>query len=304
MSLTPQRLGFVEAVRRLARGRGGIAAVGGEGPEPLRFSASLGLGFASADLVGIERGKDGTPHLITAFLALAGSSGVLPASYAERLRRDGDAPQPAAEFVDLLHHRLLALACRAALKHAPWLGDSVTWWRRAAALIGLEPEHGLEPRIARCAGLLSLRVVSAQAMQQLLQRHLDLPSCRITPLAGGWRATAPAWRARLGRTGPALRRGGRLGRRRSDPANALGLAIGPLSRERAAALAPGGSEHAAFTTLVRRMDRNGHDHRVALLTTGSEIAVARLGCGDAVGRGRRLGGRAQAAYAQRFTITT
>lgn len=249
------RFDFFQAVRLLALRRSG--AVGRRGVaarrEPVRFRASVDMGFPPADVVRVERPRhEGEPpELTAAFLGLAGAMGPLPRPFAQQVQDRARAGDTAwRDFLDVFHHRLLALLYR--VRQARRVGlelgrpetHEVAGYLRA--LLGLEGEavrrcFGRSDRwLLRYAGLLSRRPCSLVALETLLSDFFGT-RVRGQPLRGAWQPVDEELWTRLGPTGrnQRLGQGALLGTRFWNPKAGLTLVLGPLRWSRFLGLLPG-----------------------------------------------------------------
>lgn len=250
------RFDFFQAVRLLALRRSGT---------PVRFRASVDMGFPPADVVRVERPRhEGEPpELTAAFLGLAGALGPLPRPFAQQVvdrARAGDTAQ--RDFLDTFHHRLLALLYRVrqARRVGLELGRPETHEvaRYLRALLGLEGEAmrrclGRSDRwLLRYAGLLSRRPCSLVALEALLSDFFGV-QVRSQPLRGAWRSVDEELWTRLGPTGrnQRLGQGALLGTRFWNPKAGIRLVLGPLRWSRFLGLLPGRRGFTALRALTR-----------------------------------------------------
>jgi type VI secretion system protein ImpH len=261
------RFDFFQVVRLLALrrsrevGRRGVAAEW----EPVRFRASVDMGFPPTEVVRVERPRhEGEPpELTVAFLGLAGALGPLPRPFAQQVAdraRVGDTAQ--RDFLDIFHHRLLALLYR--VRQARRVGlelgrpetHEVAGYLRA--LLGLEGEAirrclGRSDRwLLRYAGLLARRPCSLVALETLLSDFFGV-RVRGRPLRGAWQAVDEELWTRLGPTGSNQRlgQGAMLGTRFWDPKAGLTLVLGPLGWRHFLRLLPGRRGFTALHALTR-----------------------------------------------------
>ncbi|MDA3960415.1 MAG: type VI secretion system baseplate subunit TssG [Planctomycetota bacterium] len=301
---------FVSAVRILLAATAGeeVGATGRPSEERLRFSASSRLSFASADLQSVERethAQHGERFRITSrFLSLLGSSSVLPASFTERLCRDDDDGADARGFVDLLHHRIHALAFRVFTRSRPFEDREHPLFARAAALVGLQAGHPFAPRIGELGGLLGGYARSSSGLEQVIRAYFGGIACTIMPLLAHALALPESLRTRLGRHAHQLRGGAVLGRRRREPRRAFALQIGPMPVDRAASFLPDGGDYPALCALIEHFNRDALHCEVIVAMAGDSMPCARLDRSTRLARRTRLGGRPAPSYDARFVLTT
>ena len=113
--------------------------------EPVRLGQDPDLSFAPAPLASFELGQDGAPpRLQVRLFGLLGPNGPLPlhlTEYArERLRHAGD--PTLSRFLDLFHHRFLALFYRAWAQAQPHVNRDRPNDDRFAVYVGAFVGHG------------------------------------------------------------------------------------------------------------------------------------------------------------------
>ena len=115
--------------------------------EPVRLGQDPDLAFAPAPLASLEFGKDGAPpRLQVRLFGLLGPNGPLPIHLTEyarhRLRHAGD--PTLCRFLDLFHHRFIALLYRAWAQAQPHVNrdraDEDHFVTYIGAFIGIAPE--------------------------------------------------------------------------------------------------------------------------------------------------------------------
>ncbi|HEY2024216.1 type VI secretion system baseplate subunit TssG [Paraburkholderia sp.] len=234
--------------------------------------------------------------LSTAALTLAGANGPLPMPFTELVleacaRRDF----ATADLLDIFNHRFLSFLYRSRKKHAPGLN-----WRspHASALatcldtlshLGLRgAQRGPhdERLWIRHAGLLSAAPRSMTGLLALLSDRLRI-TVRGAQFVGGWREIDAGDSLRLARVGSrAPRLGGQsvLGRRAWDQAAGIRIEFADLSRERFAALLPGGRDHALAHWLIRCYLQQDFDVEFVL-----KLAPQPVSCALGGSRAARLG---------------
>jgi type VI secretion system protein ImpH len=233
--------------------------------EPLRFGQSVSMAFAPASIAALQRG-DGTraPRLVQHFFGLLGPNGPLPlhlTDYTRERLTHGDATL--ARFLDVFHHRMLALFYRAWAQARPTAsldrpGDD-RYADFVGSLIGIG-RPGLRRRDAAGdrvklfhAGLLARQVRNADGLQALLAGFFRLP-VRIEQFVGHWMHLPESDRTRLGRSGPGARLGiGTVaGARVWDRQHKFRIHLGPLRLPQYEGFLPGGSALARLLALVRQ----------------------------------------------------
>ncbi len=243
--------------------------------------------------------------LSTPVLTLAGANGPLPMPFTElvlegRAQRDS----ATADLLDIFNHRFLSFLYRSRKKHAPGLNwrsphasalaaclDALSNLGLRGALRGPHDEH----LWLRHAGLLSAAPRSMTGLLALLSDRLGMP-VRGVQFVGGWREIDKTDSLRLTRVGSrAPRLGGQsmLGRRAWDQAAGIRIEFADLSRERFAALLPGGPDHALAQWLIHCYVQQDFDVEFVL-----KLAPQRVTCALGGLNAARLGWTSWVAGAQ------
>lgn len=289
----PYRFDFFQAVRVLEMMRP-AAAPAGEGSRPadeaVRFRATPALRFAPSDVTAVAESADGgPPEMTVAFLGLAGAGGPLPRPFSEWVLRQARAGDTGPrDFLDLFHHRLIALMYRArarlrvSLSRVP--ADETAPGRWLFALMGLGTP-GLRDRqpvpdraLLGYAALFAGEVRSAMGLEVVVGSHFGVRAC-VVPFTGGWIAIEPDDWTRIGATGQnrALGMDAVLGRRAWDPHASFEVELGPLSLGEYVRFLPDGDGWAALCALVRLWSSAGPAFTVRLRLRAEEVPPARLG---------------------------
>ncbi len=192
--------------------------------EPVRLGQAPDLSFAPTAIAAFDAGGDRTrPRLTVYFGGLFGPNGPLPlhlTEYArERLRNAGD--PTFCRFLDLFHHRFLALLYRAWAQAQPHVSrdrpeaDPVAGF--VASFIGVAPasfrhRDGL-PDSAKLfhVSTLARHVRNADGLAAILGQFFDVP-VRIEEFVGHWLTLQRRDRTSLGRSGAVLGAEAVLGR--------------------------------------------------------------------------------------------
>ncbi|MDQ6640852.1 MAG: type VI secretion system baseplate subunit TssG [Pseudomonadota bacterium] len=176
--------------------------------EALRLGQDGELAFAPAALESFDAGARPAPRLGVRFLGLLGPQGPMPLHFTEyvreRLRFRGDATL--ARFLDIFHHRLLALFYRAWAQAQPTVHHDRPGDDRFGAWLGAG--YGAEsgnaaarsvPETARLfqAGLLGARSRHPEGLSKLLRQYFHVP-VRIEQHVANWMTLASEDRSKLG----------------------------------------------------------------------------------------------------------
>jgi type VI secretion system protein ImpH len=299
----------------------------GEALRPLQEHIRLGqdpdLSFAPAPLASFDPGSGGRPpRLQVRLFGLFGPNGPLPlhvTDYArERLLNAGD--PTLCRFLDLFHHRFLALFYRAWAQAQPHVNYDRPGSDRFAAYIGAF--IGLSPQAFRRrdslpdaakffhVGALVRQVRNTEGLADIIRHFFRVPA-EVQPFVGHWMALGPRERTYLARPGATLGAGAVLGRTVWDHQHKFRVRIGPLTlaqyerflpvRRRAGRESPAANspqDRAGRTPLeqlvdwVRLYSCMELDWDVRLCLAGGEVPSLKLGVGGRLGWTTWLGRRA------------
>lgn len=305
-----RRAGFYPLVLLLDR------LAGGGGDEAIRFRHDPALAFSAADVVRVtpREGAEGDPTgwtVVTTFLGLTGGVTPLPHYLAEEVAQEDPEAGRLRDFLDLFHHRLLALFFRARLQydpvHAHRSDHADAWTARLLALAGIDQAAGegsavLPPH--RLLRLLPLLVEPgptahglAAALADLLEEELgeDGGEVRVAvePFAGAWARLADDEVTRLGRHRSRLGQDALLGQRVWDAAGRFLVRIGPLEATQYQRFVHGGLT-GRVEQLVDALVTEPLEREIQLLL--AENAAPALALGRArLGRDAWLGGQRRAS---------
>lgn len=293
----PAAFEFFQAVRLLERLHPEMDRVGlGSDPadEAVRFGASTAMPFPASEIETVELAEDGQPRMTVNFMGLTGPSGVMPYEYtllvAERKRARDNAP---AAFLDVFHHRVIALFYRAWRKYRFGVdreqGDEDRLAGRILDLVGmgLEPERAASvipaDTLAFYAGLLGLQPRGAAGLETLLEDVFEVP-VHVEQFAGGWYPLpARDWCAVGDEPGPSnqLGAGAVVGDEVWDPQGRVRVCVGPIDRERFDEFLPGGPAHERLRALTRFYGHDQYEFEVQLVLDADDVPGLRLGVEDA-----------------------
>ncbi len=273
--------------------------------EAVRLGQDAELSFAPAALESFAVDARPAPRLGVLFLGLLGPQGPMPLHFTEyvrdRLRFRGDATL--ARFLDIFHHRLLALFYRAWAQAQPTVhhdrpGEDRfgVWLGASFGAQGPQTATRALPDNARLfqAGLLGARSRHPEGLVKLLKQYFRVP-VRIEPHVLQWLVLAREDRSRLGfsRSRPERSAGGApapqlgvsatSGSKWRDRQYKFRIALGPLTLARYHEFLPGGSAWARLREWVQHYA--GLDLRwdVELTLRADQVPEPRLG------RASRLG---------------
>lgn len=276
--------------------------------EPIRLSQEPALSFAPASISAFKPANAKTPpRLQVRFFGLLGPNGPLPLHLTEHAhQRQLHQDDPTfARFLDLIHHRFIALFYRAWAQAQPTVSldrpHSDRFSSYVGSLIGIgQPalqRRDAVPDTAKLfhAGMLSRQVCNAEGLQTILASYFALPVA-VDQYVGHWMTLRDQDHARLGQ----VTLGGNtvLGRKVWDRQSKFRLQIGPMSLERYQGFLPSGAG-----LLIRLRDWvRLYTHRelewdVRLLLQHDEVPAAQLGGGCRLGWTSWLGKRTSTAAA-------
>jgi type VI secretion system protein ImpH len=298
LEATPYRYDFYQTLRRLEclyadKPRWGRALRPVD--EPIRLGQDPDLSFAPAPLASFDGGQNGrTPRLQVRLFGLLGPNGPLPLHITEfvreRLRHAGD--PTLSRFLDLLHHRFLALFYRAWAQAQPHVNRDRPDDDRFAAYLGSffgvsqKAFRGRDavPDLAKFfhVGALIRHVRNAEGLGAILQHFFRVP-VQIQQFVGHWMSLGPGERTYLNRDGATLGSGAVLGRRVWDRQHKFRVRLGPLTLTQYESFLPAGQELKKLVDWVRLYLCFELDWDVHLLLKKQEVPPLMLG------RGMRLG---------------
>jgi type VI secretion system protein ImpH len=239
----PYRYDFYQTLRRLEclhaeKPRWGTALRPVD--EPVRLGQDPDVSFAPAPLASLEFGRDGAPpRLQVRLFGLLGPNGPLPIHITEyvrhRLRHAGD--PTLSRFLDLFHHRFMALFYRAWAQAQPHVNRDRPKQDRyivyIGSFVGVAPatlqHRDSVPDLARLfhAGALVRQVRNAAGLAAIIRQFFRVPA-RIEEFVGHWLALGPRERTYLRRDGAALGVSAVAGARVWDHQGKFRIHLGPL----------------------------------------------------------------------------
>ena len=240
----PYRYDFYQTLRRLEclygdKPRWGAALRPVD--EPLRLGQDPDVAFAPAPLASFEFGKDGgPPRLQVRLFGLLGPNGPMPIHITEyarhRLRHAGD--PTLSRFLDLFHHRFIALFYRAWAQAQPHVNrdrpENDRFQIYIGSFMGLAPsslrQRDTVPDLARLfhAGTLARHVRNADGLASIIRHFFRVPAA-IEEFVGHWLKLATSERTYLRRDGGALGAGAVAGSRVWDHQSKFRIHLGPLT---------------------------------------------------------------------------
>lgn len=266
----PYRYDFYQTLRRLEclydhKPRWGTALRPVD--EPVRLGQDPDLSFAPSPLASLEYGKDGAPaRLQVRLFGLLGPNGPLPIHLTEyvrhRLRHSND--PTLSRFLDLFHHRFLALLYRAWAQAQPHVNRDRAgedrFFTYVGAFIGTAPtslrERDTVPDLARLfhVGTLVRQVRDADGLASIIRQFFRVPA-RLEEFVGHWLHLAIRDRTYLGPDSKTLGMSAVLGARVWDHQSKFRIHLGPLTFEQYESFLPSdrsasGHRHTPLRQLV------------------------------------------------------
>jgi type VI secretion system protein ImpH len=244
VSREPYRYDFYQTLRRLeclypTRPRWGTALRPID--EPVRLGQEPELAFAPAPHPSLDLGREGAPpRLHVRLFGLLGPNGPMPIHITEyvrhRLRHAND--PTLSRFLDLLHHRFIALFYRAWAQAQPHVNRDRAGQDRykvyVGAFVGVAPsalrERDSVLDVAKLfhAGTLVRQVRNAEGLAAILRQFFGVPA-RVEEFVGHWMRLAKPDYTRLGRRGAGLGEGAVAGARVWDHQSKFRVHLGPLT---------------------------------------------------------------------------
>jgi len=284
--------------------------------EILRFRAEISFGFPSAEISRasfIESDTDessGVFELETTFMALAGTSGVLPHHYTQRiLDRERRNDYALRRFLDSFHHRIVSLFYRAWEKHRfpfaweksqfdPAQNSEDLFTQAIYSFVGLGTDT-LNPtrRVSSVirdrlqipdetflyyAGLFSHTPRNSISLQRMLAEQFSI-EVDVVQFQGQWLTLDPTDQSQMSTASlPSgvnceLGTTAFLGARVRDVQGRIRIRLGPLSYADFKRFSPGSTDFVRLSQLVRAWVGIEFDVDIQPLLNGKEIPMATAG---------------------------
>ncbi|MGH9371361.1 MAG: type VI secretion system baseplate subunit TssG [Vicinamibacterales bacterium] len=302
----PYRFDFYQTLRRLEclysdKPRWGQALRPVD--ERVRLGQDPDLSFAPAPLASFDPGRDGhPPRLQVRLFGLLGPNGPLPlhiTEYArERLRNAGD--PTFSRFLDLFHHRFLALFYRAWAQAQPHVNrdrpEADRFGAYIGSFIGVAPaafrHRDALPDVAKFfhVGALVRQVRNGEGLASILEHFFRVP-VQIEDFVGHWLPLGEGERTYLGREGATLGSGAVVGKRVWDRQHKFRVRLGPLTLREYESMLPGGTPMKKLVDWVRLYCCLELDWDVRLLLDKTEVPPLKLGIVGRLGWTTWLGTR-------------
>lgn len=303
----PYNFDFFQAVRRLEcahRHKPRVGHANRPTDEPVRFGQEPSLAFAPSTLAYFgQRDPNIPPSMAVYFFGALGPNGPLPLHLTEyarqRLYHHGD--PTFKRFLDLFHHRMIAMFYRAWASSQPTVqfdrNDADRFGNHLAALFGLGlatlRDRDDMPDRAKLfyAGRLACQTKNPEGLRAILSDYFRMPAT-IEEFSGEWLAIPPECGWKLG--GFQLQKGtppmgvlnstALLGPRVWCTQHKFRVVLGPLRRDQFRRMLPGGDSLQRMIAMVRNYvgDELHWDLRLTLLKEA--VKPTKLGVEGQLGR--------------------
>jgi type VI secretion system protein ImpH len=268
----------------------------------VRLGQDPDLAFAPAPLASFEMREGRPPRLQVRLFGLFGPNGPLPihlTEYAhERLHHVGDVTL--SRFLDVFHHRFLALFYRAWAQAQPHVNRDRPAEDRFTAYIGaffgMSPaafrDRDSLPDLAKFfhVGALIRQVRNVEGLTHVLQHYFRV-RVQIEEHVGHWMTLEAGQRTALSSEWALLGAGAVLGRRVWDRQHKFRIRLGPLTLAEYESFLPGGDRLRQLVDWVRLYLCLELDWDVRLVLKQNEVPASRLGHTQRLGWTTWLGKR-------------
>jgi type VI secretion system protein ImpH len=289
---TPQQFEFFQAVRlieRLFPDRAPVGRFVSPDKEVMRFHAHSAFPFPSSQIQQILWDGE-VPVLVVNFMGLTGPMGVLPLYYTEMiLDRVRNRDFGIVEFFDIFNHRMISLFYQAWEKYrftiAYERGERDKFSHHLMDLIGIgTPKlenrlHVADDSLLYYAGLLSMHVRSAAALQRIIEDYFEVPVA-VEQFTGAWfRLSAKDLCVfdRASTESEQLGGGAVVGDEIWHQQSGVRLHLGPMPLEQYLDFLPSGTAYAPLQSLAKFAGRGELDFEVRLILKKDEVPVCELG---------------------------
>jgi len=297
LEAAPFNFDFFQALRRIeclhpSKPRMGEALRPGD--EPLRLGQEPSLAFAPSTLSSFRLPAEGRPaRMEVRFFGLMGPNGPLPLHLTEhardRLMHAGDATF--ARFLDVLHHRFLAMFYRAWAQAQPTVSLDRPREDRFSVYVG--SVAGLAGAKTRdrdeigdsakfyFSGLLTGHRRNREGLTALLTDYFRVPVC-VEEFVGHWLKLPTRERTRLGAGNQSARLGGGAvaGERVWDRQHKFRICLGPLTLAQYEGFLPGGTAIARLVAWIRQYFCFELDWDVRLVLLAAELPKVKMRLGQ------------------------
>ncbi len=307
----PHRYDFYQTLRRLeclydSKPRWGEALRPVD--EPVRLGQDPDLSFAPAPLASFEREAGRLPRLQVRLFGLCGPNGPLPLHITEyvreRLRSAGD--PTLSRFLDIFHHRFLALFYRAWAQAQPHVNHDRPKTDRFSVYVGaflgmaskVSRERDALPDLSKFfhVGALIRQVRNTEGLRHILQHFFRVP-VEIEEFVGNWLSLSAGERTFLSSDRATLGSGAVLGGRVWDRQHKFRIRLGPLTLDQYQNFLPGGAPLRKLVDWVRMYLCFELDWDVRLVLKQGDVPSLTLGGRQRLGWTTWLGQRQSLTHA-------
>lgn len=271
--------------------------------EPLRLGQDPSFDFVPTAVRSFQpQTGSAPPRLAVGFLGLFGQMGPLPLHLTEfardRIRQMGD--HTFAAFVDVFHHRMLAIFHRAWTRSRATVSRDRAEEDRFRTYVGALFGHGLPAQSQVDAlddraklyfgGLFAMSSRPPDGLQAVLASYFELP-VRIREFMGEWLTLQDDDRFRLGHTREvsSLGRTTVLGRRVFSRSHKFRVVLGPLEAQDFPRFLPGSQGLATLSALVKSYAGPELAWDLELIPAFDAVTPLQLGRAGRLGLGAALG---------------
>ncbi len=263
------------------------------GKDPVRFCVKPGFAFPASDIQAIQTSPPGSPPVMQVnFMGLIGPAGVLPNWYnahAQALNHKKDFAL--TDFLDLFHHRLIALFYLAWKKYRlpenyhPDGLDPIT--QSLNSFIGMDDQapdakpdfdRTTKRRLLYFTGLAARNVPTAAAIETIVASTTGVP-VRVKQFVEQMLAIHEQDRTRLGRANSTLQKDALCGGRVRDIASFFQVTLGPMSWKKYLAFQPRSRNLALVRKLITFIVGLEYEFEIRLILKGPQIPSLALGGG-------------------------
>lgn len=283
------------------------------GLDRVRFSHASSFAFPASDVADVQQDTDGTFHVTTTFLGLAGSESPLPAAMSEELLF-GDEAGHLQAFYDVFHDQALRLLYEAWKRFSPGLeGTESPFRRELLSLVGVDAFSPFLPAMAG-EGSFDLGLsdftrcdpdfLNEAGLQAILERAYPHLRPRVAPGDAREVEADAADRTWLGERGSVMGIDANFGGSGLDTQGSLRVTLGPVDAATYEALMPGGAQHGELAAFLDHWTASRVRLELDVLVEAGELPDLCLGdgYGASMGREARFGAASGAALCVRVPL--